>query len=350
VNHLKSMGSMYAVALGGLILLLLLPQVIDLFAIYTLTLYVVLGIFTLSLAFIWGFGGILCFGQAAFFGLGGYVFAVSAINLGDTTFPFLLAILLPALFAAAVGYFMFYGRLSDVYMGVVTLVISLILYRFMSHTAGDAYAIGKARLGGFNGIPSVPQLNAILDPGTILTPEQVFLFAGLLLLLVYVGLRFLLRSHFGRVAVSIRENETRAQLLGYDARLFKLIVFTIGGGIAGMAGGLYATYQAFIDPNAFALVLSAQVLIWVIAGGLGTLVGPVLACWALQYVSLSLSNVPSLNGNIVLGAILMLIVLLLPKGLLPSLGLGLSWTVRQRGRLGGRDKKSGSSTATEAAQ
>lgn len=92
-----------SVALLGIALLVVLPGVLDLFLVYQFTLYIVLGLFALSLAYIWGYGGILCFGQASFFGLGGYVFAVAAINMGDTTVPFLLAIALPALFAAALG-------------------------------------------------------------------------------------------------------------------------------------------------------------------------------------------------------------------------------------------------------
>lgn len=318
------------VALVGIALLAILPGVLDLFLVYQYTLYIVLGIFAISLAYIWGYGGILCFGQASFFGLGGYTFAVAAINMGDTTVPFALAIVLPAMFAAAFGYFMFYGRLSDVYMGVVTLVVSLIFFTFMNHTAGEAYKIGDARLGGFNGIPSVPVLHWPGDPAAMLAPETIFRFAGGLLVGCYVGLRLLALSPFGRLTFAVRENETRAELLGYDVRRVKLIVFTIGGAIAGMAGGLYATYQSFIDPNAFALVMSAQVLIWVIAGGLGTLVGPVLACWLLQWLTLKLSEFRFLDANIVLGLVLVVVVLALPKGLLPTFTGGLRRLVIRR--------------------
>ncbi len=303
----------------GLALMFGLPMTLDMFAIMQLTLYVVLSIFAVSLAYIWGYGGIFCFGQAAFFGLGGYVFAVSGINLGDTTIPFLLSIIVPALFAAALGYFMFYGRLTDVYMGVVTLVVSLIMFKLINHTAGPEYTIGNARLGGFNGMPDVPVLNYPFEPGEFMDPVHIFYFAMGLLLAVYLGLKLLQRTKFGRVTVAIRENETRAQLLGYDVRLHKVLVFSIGGAIAGMGGGLYSTYQAFIDPNAFALVMSAQALIWVMVGGLGTLVGPVIACCVLQYLTVWLGSVEIANNNFVLGVILIVAVLVLPRGLLPSL-------------------------------
>lgn len=145
------------VALG---LVAVLPTYLELFTLMQLTLFAAMGVLALSLAFIWGFGGILSFGQTAFFGLGGYTYAIAAINFGDSTNAILLAILFPALFAAALGYFVFYGRISEVYLGVITLTVTLILFNVVNSTAGDAYTIGQARLGGFNGIPSVPTFNA----------------------------------------------------------------------------------------------------------------------------------------------------------------------------------------------
>ena len=116
-----------------------------------------MGVLSLSLGFIWGFGGILSFGQAAFFGLGGYAYAVAAFNFSDSTVPLLcLDRGADRLFAALLGYFMFYGRISNVYVGVITLTVTLILFNVVNSTAGDAYRIGAAALGGFNGIPSVP--------------------------------------------------------------------------------------------------------------------------------------------------------------------------------------------------
>ncbi len=99
------------------LLVAVLPQWLDLFTLLSLTIYLVMALLALSLAFIWGFGGILCFGQAAFFGLGAYAYAIGVLNIGDSTWPVLLAIAVPALVAAAMGYFMFYGGISDVYLG-----------------------------------------------------------------------------------------------------------------------------------------------------------------------------------------------------------------------------------------
>ncbi len=111
------------------------PQVLELFVLLKVTVFVVMAILALSMAFIWGFGGILCFGQSAFFGLGAYAYAIAVINMGESTAPLLLAIAVPALFAAMLGYFIFYGRLSDVYLAVITLAVTLILYAFINSTA-----------------------------------------------------------------------------------------------------------------------------------------------------------------------------------------------------------------------
>ncbi|HEX3993218.1 MAG TPA: branched-chain amino acid ABC transporter permease, partial [Acetobacteraceae bacterium] len=136
-----------------------LPMVTGLFGLVQATVFIAMAVLALSQGFIWGYGGIMSFGQSAFFGLGGYTYAVAVMNMGDSTVPFFLAILLPAVFAALLGYFMFYGRISDAYVGVITLTVTVILFNVVNSTAGDVYHIGNAPLGGFNGMPSVPPLN-----------------------------------------------------------------------------------------------------------------------------------------------------------------------------------------------
>src|SRR3979409_2203024 len=120
----------------------------------------------LGLRLLCGSGGILCFGQSAFFGLGAYSYAIAMFNTGESTLPLLLAIALPAAFAALLGYFMFYGRISDVYLGVITLTVTLILFNSVNSTAGPEFHIGAARLGGFNGIPGIPPLNVPFNRST----------------------------------------------------------------------------------------------------------------------------------------------------------------------------------------
>jgi branched-chain amino acid transport system permease protein len=309
--------------------ILFLPQILELFALINATVFVSMALLALSLGLIWGFGGILCFGQTAFFGLGGYTYAIAAINFGDTTFAVPVALAVPALAAAALGYLMFYGRISDVYMGVITLTVTLILFKFANSTAGDEWTIGTAPLGGFNGIPGTPPLNLPFAPDKPLDPAQVFGVAMASLAVCYAVAKLVLQTRFGRVSVAIRENEGRAELLGYDVRLHKLCMFTLGGVMAGLAGMLFANC-VFVSPTMFSLSYAGQVIIWVLVGGLGTLVGPVLGCILVQGLTTWAGTLSVVDPNLVLGLVLMAGVLGVPKGLLPTAMSALA-TLRGRG-------------------
>ena len=167
---------------------------------YTPTVLAIYGMLGLSLGLVWGFGGILCFGQAAFFGLGAYAYAIGAINMGESTLPMLVAVLVPGAFAALLGAMMFYGRLGDVYLAIITLVVTLILYRFMNSTAGSEYVIGAARLGGFNGIPGFQTLNVPGRPDLYIWGDDLYYACFVALVAVYGLVTWLLRSSFGRIA------------------------------------------------------------------------------------------------------------------------------------------------------
>jgi ABC-type branched-subunit amino acid transport system permease subunit len=330
------------VGIVGAAFMILTPRLAELDVVLELTVYMIMAILALSLALVWGYGGILCFGQSAFFGLGAYTYAIAMFNISESTGPLLLAICLPAAFAALLGYFMFYGRISDVYLGVITLTVTLILFNSVNSTAGPEFHIGVARLGGFNGIPGIPPLNIPFNKAAVVDLEGMFYLATASLLATYFGLRLLLASRFGRVMIGIRENERRAELLGYDARAYKLVTFTIGGALAGFAGCLFANWGAFVSPTIFGLAQSAQIIIWVIVGGRGTLIGPIVGCIGIQWLTTALgANQPSgtdwltnllANAPFILGMILIAFVLLVPKGLIPTLGdLGL-WLLRLRAR------------------
>lgn len=329
MRELKS-PAFIATAIIGLIVILLAPHVLELNTVFNLTVYAIMAILALSLGLVWGMGGILSFGQTAFFGLGGYVYAVAALNFGDSTPALLVAIVIPIIFAAIVGYFAFFGRVSDVYFGVISLTMSLILFNLINSTSGSGYRIGNAPLGGYNGIPSVPPLNLPFDPANALDFEGMFLAAALILLAVYLGLRVFMKSTFGRIAVSVRENELRAELLGYDVRLYKLGTFCIGAGIAGLAGALYASWGSFIGPSAFSLSFAAQTIIWVLLGGLGTLIGPIIGCFIVQFVTMWLGETKFINPNIALGLLFLVSVMVLPKGLAPVAQRVVS-TLQRRG-------------------
>jgi branched-chain amino acid transport system permease protein len=315
----KKFAGVWVFSAFALLAISVLPQLTSEFTLLKLMIYIIMSILALSLAFIWGFGGILSFGHGVFFGIGAYAYAVAAINFGETTLAFILSLLVPALFAAVLGYFLFFGRISDVYLGAITLTVTLIFFNLVNSTSGPQYRIGKAALGGFNGIPAVPRLNVPGFPDWDLSTTQLFSVCVVALALVYAGLRYLIASDFGRIIIAIRENETRVELLGYDARKYKLATFVIGGAIAGLAGCLFANWGAYTSPTVFALGQSVQIIIWVVVGGVGTLVGPIVGCFLIQWLTTYVSGLNLINNSLLLGGVLTLFVLLLPQGLLPTL-------------------------------
>jgi urea transport system permease protein len=312
------------------LVLLLLPMVTNT---HTPTLLAIWALFALSLGLMWGFAGILSFGHAAYFGLGAYTYAITAMNTGESTAAWLLAILLPAFVAAVIGAMMFYGRISDVYLGVITLVFALILNKFMSATAGEAYRIGAARLGGFNGIPAFPILNVPGDTSVQIVGMGLYYVAAVCLLGCYLLSRGVLGSVFGRLLVGIRENEARAELLGYNVAAAKTAIFSLTAAMAGLAGCLFACWAEIVTPSLFGLGLSVEVIIWTVAGGLGTLIGPMLGALLLGGLKLLLGEQTLIDNSLVLGVILILVVLLLPRGLMPSI---MTWRARSEAASAGR--------------
>ncbi|SON56623.1 leucine/isoleucine/valine transporter permease subunit [Hartmannibacter diazotrophicus] len=303
---------------AGLAVMFGAPLFTDTFGLVQLTGFAAMAIYALSQGFVWGYAGILSFGQATFLGLGGYAYAVSVINMGDSTLPVLISIAVPMLFALLLGYFMFYGRISDAYIGVITLTVSVILFQLVNATSGSQYRIGEAELGGFNGIPAIPPINMPGDPDYILDLDQMW-YAGMgALILAYVFLRAVLASRFGRVVVAIRENETRAQLLGYDPRLYKLLAFVVSAGVAGLGGCVFANWGGFISPTVFSLTMSAEVIVFVLVGGLGTLLGPILGGVFISWLIIKAGTQSAIDSNLGLGIVLVLFVLLIPQGIVPS--------------------------------
>ncbi len=316
-----------ATAFAGL---MVLPSFLNIAQQFNTSIIFILALLALSMSFLWGYAGILSFGQTAFFGLGGYGFAVLALNFGETTYSLFAAILLAMLFAAVLGYFMIYGRISDIYLSVITLVVTLIFEKAIKSTSGEQYVIGKVRLNGQNGIPTVPSLKIPWHTAKELGIDGVFYLSAALLVLVYIGLRLLLTTPFGRVLVGIRENTRRIELLGYDSRRYKLAAFIICGGIAALSGVLFAVWNNFVAPEMFGLKRAAEVIVWVIVGGKSTLVGPMVGTAIVQMLKTNLGS--QAVGEwlpLILGVILMLVVLAFRDGLLPGIGGAIGWLYRR---------------------
>jgi len=304
------------------------------FVVLQATQWALYGLLALSLVLVWGQAGIFSFGQGAFFGIGAYVYGIAAINWLPVTHETFSAVLMAALAgaaaAAAVGYFMFYGKVADVYVGVITLAMTLVLFTVVSSTADPKYRVGDALLGGYNGMTDVPPLIwPTADGGVELSALPMFVLVVCLCAGILAALYWLLARPFGRVLAALRENEWRTQLLGFDVRLRKLLVFSLGGGIAGMAGGLTAAWAMFVSPGVFGLQLAALVVIWALVGGRSSLAGAFVGTLAVESLAFNLGGSGGNATPIVLGAVLIAVVLFLPGGLAPALQ---GWVQRVRPR------------------
>jgi branched-chain amino acid transport system permease protein len=295
------------------------------FRLHLLSGWLVYGILALSLAFVWGRAGIFSFGQPAFFGVGGYVYGIIAITYADATRETLTALggaaLAGAVLAALLGYFMFYGRVADVYVGIITLAVTLVLFTLVGATSARTYKIGEAFIGGYNGLRPIPRIILPGGPEQGLTIRYLYWFVVVMAMMAYLTCVWITKRPLGRIFAGIRENERRAELLGYDVRWHKLQAFTTGGAIAGLSGGLFAVWAGVVTPAVFSLSQMALVLIWVLVGGRMSLLGAFAGTLIVQALSFNLGAAGGiLSGQtpLVLGIVFVLFVLLLPGGLVPS--------------------------------
>ncbi|MDB5731620.1 MAG: hypothetical protein JWQ03_1515, partial [Variovorax sp.] len=283
--------------------------------------YLLIWVFmAMGLCFIWGYGGMLSFGQTLFFGIGGYGYGVLAVNLGGESGTTLLALVMAlgaaGLVAAVLGYFMIWGRIGGVFFGIVTLSATLVLAFFLGQTAGPEWHIGSARLNGFNGMKDMSPLNIPWFGNEVLFFEGMPLYYLViaLLLIVYLGLRILLNSRFGNVVVAIREDPQRAELLGYDVRKYQLATFVIGSMLAGLSGVLYTSWGQFITPASIGLPAASMPIVWVAFSGrsdlTATMVGSFLVLLAFQTITVYSQQAALL----LMGAMLLCTVMLAPQG------------------------------------
>lgn len=280
----------------------------------------------LGLSLIWGYGGILSFGQTAFFGISGYAYAVLTINIGAeygfTWVALLLGLGISALCATILGYFMFFGRIAGVFLGIVTLSVTLVLERFMAQTAGPEWAIGKARLNGFNGMSGMPPLTIPwFGQDIVLYPDVTLYYITLtLLIMVYLGLRMLVNSRFGNVLVAARDNPLRAEMLGYDIRKYQLAAFVIGSALAGLSGMLYVSWGQYITPSNMGMTAAALPVVWVAVSGRSDLTATLVGTMAVLIGFQTLTIYGSQYALVAMGALLTLTVLIAPNGIFLTLG------------------------------
>lgn len=284
-----------------LVVLLLAPQYLSDFRLNQLGKFLTYAIIAVGLDLIWGYGGMLSLGQGLFFGLGAYGFAMylklqaSGGKLPDFMFwsglealpwfwvPFqnpifaiIAAIVIPALLAGILGYFVFRSRVTGVYFSIITQALTLLT---------SIWFIGQqAYTGGTNGITNIG--SAQLFGYSLLSSEAQhgFYFATVICLaLVYLLTTWMTDSRFGRMLVALNTNEARVRFLGYDPVLIKTLVFVTSAAIAALAGVLFVPQVGIISPSSMGVVPSIEMVIWVAIGGRGTLFGAIIGALAVSY-------------------------------------------------------------------
>ncbi len=279
----------------------------------------------LGLCLMWGYTGMLSFGQTFFFGLSGYGYGVIEINLGaahgGAIGSLIAAVALSAAAAAVLGYFMIYGRIGGVFFGIVTLSVTLALAFFVGQTAGPEWHIGPARLNGFNGMQGMSPLSLPWF-GHAIDLEETALYYFVLVLLVgtYLLLRVLVNSRFGNVLVAIREDPQRAELLGYDVRKYQLATFVIGSSLGGLSGVLYCAWGQFISPSSIGLPAAAMPIVWVAFSGRSDLTSTLVGTFVLLFAFQTITIYSEQFALILMGALLVATVMLAPSGLVASAG------------------------------
>lgn len=259
-------------------------------------------IVTIGLNLLFGNAGQISLGHAGFFAIGAYGTAVLSKNFN---LPFLAALVLAALLAGLIGVLVGYTalRLKGHYLAMATLAFGLVVFGLLvevDYTGSTA---------GIIGIPPI----SIFDY-RIVAPREIYWFAWAVVAVVYLVSLSLLSSRVGRALTAIREDEVAAATMGIDVARYKIQVFAISAGYAGIAGGVYAAYMGIINPFSFNVELSITLLIMIVVGGLGSVPGSILGVAILEIL-------PEFGReweNIRLTAYGLLVVLLIvfaPKGL-----------------------------------
>jgi branched-chain amino acid transport system permease protein len=296
--------------LEGLLLAVgaVLPLLLDHFWVVLATRIAIVCLVALSFDVLWGYAGIMSFGQALFYGTAAYAAALLARDLGITSIFVVVpvCILTGLALALVMAWFLLLGRYppSLIFVGLGTLTGSY---------AADRLARGWYYLGGQNGIPSIPPLTAG-SYAIVEGPVYYYLAFGTLLV-VYVLCRVLVRSQLGLVLAGIRQHEDRITFLGYRVQRVKALIFTFAGGICGLAGGLIAFHDGFVWPNLLGVLLSTQIVLYVLFGGVGTLVGAVIGVASIDYASFVLADHYPGIWPILLGLLLLVVVVFRPTGL-----------------------------------
>ena len=292
----------------------------------------IVGIASIGFNLLLGYAGLLSYGQAMFYGLGGYVALLTVSKFFPAHPNFWLAIALGVgfvtLVALAVG--LLVVRLYGIYFALLTLAFAqmffFIVFKWRDLTQGDdgLQGITSPPLQlGFASIDLTATFPALdLGPfGNLSDVHYWYAFVALVTLLVLAFTRTLVRSQFGEVLAAIRDNEERSTFVGFDPRRYKLAAFVIAGALGGLSGALRGLYETSIAPDALTVETSGNFVVYVVVGGVQTLLGPLVGTGLIMY----LQNVISAKTDawrLIEGVVFVAVIVFLPGGVLGVLRRG----------------------------
>ena len=277
----------------------------------------ILMILVLSVVLIWGFTGIFSFGQAAFYGIGAYTYGIISLASEDqnlTILGLVMAILVSGLFATIIGWFIFYGHISNVFTGIITMCITMALQMVLAQTSNTK--IMGVTLGGSNGLRGIP---AIQIGDIKLTSYTLFYVIAIVLFLIYLFFRHMQHNKLGYTMFGVRESYIRSELFGYDTAKIQMIVFGVGGALAGFAGALFAGWSGYIVPDAMDLSASTIVVVIVAIAGKKNVTGAIVMTAIYEWLSQYLAKQGSQYSQVIIGLILIVVIVFLPEGVFPNI-------------------------------
>lgn len=295
--------------------LVLLPLLVESWRLIDVAIYLTYAMLAASLAFVWGHVGLLCLGQAVFFGLGAY--AMSFVTMGmvpgleavtSSYVGLAAAMIVPALAGALIGWFVFSAKgLHGAFFGVVTLAIAVVVEKLF---------VNWSFAGGLNGLIGVPSFMPVPgDAGEVTDEYAIYAIAVVALAATIALYRAVQRSSSGLLLASIRSREARTLAFGFDTAALKTRAFALAAAVSGLAGALFVTQFNFASPTLIGFNLSAEALIWVALGGRRSVVTAALGAIAFRALEANLSGVIGETWLLIVGALFIGAVLLAPNGL-----------------------------------
>lgn len=312
-----------ALALATAVVVVIGPALFDRFTLNVLTRSMIYAMLAVTVDILWGYTGILTFGQAAFFGTGAYASAMVLSHLGSTpallALALALAVIVPVLLGGFVGWLSFGHGSTPLYATVISLVVPIVVMQLVF--SGGVWTGSSSGLVGYSGLP-------LGLPG-------YFRLTGICLIVTTVVAQVFTRSDAGKLLVAIRDNEARCAYLGLDPQRLKIVLTALLAGVAGIAGFLYANASGVVAPENTGFVFGTEIVIWTALGGRGTIIGPVMGAIGIDYLSAQLSGDLPFLWNLVVGTLFVVMIILLPNGLAQLARMALPRRNRQQANAAG---------------